>query len=84
MCPGRPQSWLCHDLLRGGQRRLFLAIRLVNEIRRQTAADGIGCHRSRLSRGRPPHVEASPRQSLCLFLGLGTVGCGRCRVADAG
>lgn len=61
MCSGRPQSRLRHDLLRSGQRRLFLAIRLVNEICRQATANGVGRHRSRLSRSRPPHVEASSR-----------------------
>lgn len=71
----RPQSRLRHDLLRGSQCRLFLAIRLVNEIRRQTAADGVGRHCSCLSHSRSPYVEASSRKSLRLFLGLRTVGC---------
>lgn len=82
--PGCPQSRLCHDLLRGGQRRLFVAIRIANEIRRPTAADGIRRYRSRLSCGRSPHVETSSWESLRLLLGLGTVGSWRCRMADAG
>lgn len=32
--PGCPQSRLRHDLLRGGQRGLLVAVRIVNEIRR--------------------------------------------------
>lgn len=58
--PGCPQSRLRHDLLWSGQRRLFVAIRLDNEIRRSTAVDGTGRYRSRLPRGRSSHVEASP------------------------
>lgn len=83
MRSGRPQGWLRHDLLRSGQRRVFVAIRLVDEIRRQTAFDGAGRHRSRIPRSRSPHVEATSRKSLRLLLGFGIVGRGRCRVADA-
>lgn len=59
--PGRPQGRLRHDLFRGGERRLLAAVRLVNEIRRQAAPDGAGRDRSRLPRGRSPHVEAASR-----------------------
>lgn len=70
-------------MLRGCKRRMFVAIRLVDEIRRQTAFDGAGRYRSRLPHSSSPHVEATSRQSLRLLLGFGIVGCGRCRVADA-
>lgn len=80
----RAQSRLRNDLLRSGERVLLFGLRILNEIRRQTAAHGAGRHRSCQPCRRATPLEAAPRESLRFLHRFRSLGSRRRRVADAG
>ena len=83
MCAGCPQSRLCDDMFRRGERRLFIVVRFNNEVHRSSAINGTRCYSSRSFNRRSPRLEATSGERICLLHSLRTLGSRWRRLADS-
>lgn len=69
-------------MLRGGERRLFAAVRHHHEVHRTVAADGAGLRRSLGAHMGADRVATTPQQPQTVLHHIRTVGRRRRRLAD--